>query len=299
MITVDCIQGSDQWLTARLGLPTASQFSRIITPKKLKPSDASDGYLAELSAEWLIGEPIDPATNDWMTRGTELEPKAVRYYEAQRDVDTVEVGLCLTDDRLAGCSPDRLIGDDGGLEIKCPSAKVHVGYLMNGVDRDHTSQVQGCLWVTGRAWWDVMSFNPAMPPSIVRVERSQEYMDALDVAIPAFTDRLAHMREKLLALGCKPKTPKKERTVARRKPEGPAINAEPVPEMIGASGADRYEALVDHVARTNDIEMGDAATLVMAWMEPTWTISSLGDADEWRLVREVATARDWRQAVTA
>ncbi len=299
MITIDCQLGSPEWLTARLGLPTASQFGRIVTPKTLKPSASAIGYRHELCAEWLIGEPIDPVANDWMDRGTELEPQAVKYYEAQRDIDTIEVGLCLTDDRTAGCSPDRLIGDDGGLEIKCPSAKVHVGYLMTGVDRDHMAQVQGCLWVTGRRWWDVMSFNPAMPPSIVRVERDPKYMDALDGAMAAFVEKLAEMRDKLTAMGCTPKPPKKERAVTRRKIDRPPINAESVPEMVGASGSDRYEALVDYVAARNDIEMDDAAVLVAEWMKGTdRLVVDFVDDFVWQRVRQIATAREW-QAVTA
>ena len=302
MIVVECIQGSPEWLTARLGLPTASQFHRVLTPKTLKLSSSADAYRNELCAEWLIGEPIDPAANEWMQRGTELEPQAVAYYEAQRDVDTTEVGLCLTDDRLAGCSPDRLIGDDGGLEVKCPSAKVHVGYLLKGVEGDHMAQVQGCLFVTGRQWWDVMSFNPAMPPSIVRVERDPKFMAALEAALENFTTALADMREKLLAMGCKPKPPKKEQAVSRRKPDGPAIPAEPVPEMADADCAGRYEGLVDHVAGLCDIEMEDASGVVAIWMnERAILMTDFDDRATWQRVREMVTTLDWKaraQAIT-
>ena len=302
MITVECEQGSQAWLNARLGIPTASQFDRILSPKTLKPSASAEGYRHELLAEWLLGEPIDTVNTEWMQRGIELEPRAVQFYEFQRDIETTRIGFCLTDDRLAGCSPDRLVGDDGGLEIKCPSAKVHVGYLIDGVAGAHIAQVQGCMWVTGRAWWDVMSFNPSLPPSLVRVQRDAKFMAALDEALPAFTTKLGEMREKLTAMGCTPKPPKKEPTVARRKTTGgPPIKAEAVPEMKGASSVERFEGLVDYVATTSGMSMGDAGAAVGMWMLDKGYKMGRFDQDEvWRTVRESATVHEWKtETVTA
>jgi len=165
MILLDLKQGSPEWHRARLGIPTASQFARILTPTG-KPSSAAERYLHELIAERLLGEQVVDYESDEMHRGTELESQAVAWYELQRDVDAQRAGFCLTDDRLCGCSPDRLIGEDGGLEIKCPSAAVHVGYLLDSVGAKFTPQVQGCLWITGRQWWDLVSFNPLLPSSV-------------------------------------------------------------------------------------------------------------------------------------
>ena len=93
MITVECEQGSTQWLNARLGIPTASQFDRILSPKTLKPSASAEGYRHELLAEWLLGEPIDTVNTEWMQRGIELEPRAVQFYEFQRDIETTRIGF--------------------------------------------------------------------------------------------------------------------------------------------------------------------------------------------------------------
>jgi hypothetical protein len=197
--------GSFEWLQARLGIPTASCFSKIVSPKQLKPSAQATGYMHQLCAEWLIGAPLDELDTPAMARGRELEPQAVRYYEMQRDCETTVAGFCLNDDRTIGCSPDRLVGQDGGLEIKCPMGKQQVSNILNGVDGEHRCQVQGCLWVTGRSWWDVLSFHPQLACSLVRVERDPAFMAALDDALPAFVEGLAEMRGKLEALGCVPK----------------------------------------------------------------------------------------------
>jgi len=183
-------QGSREWIQARLGIPTASQFHRIISSKTMKPSASAGGYLYELVAERIIGESLDELVTAYMERGAALEDEAVKFYELQRNLDTERVGFCLRDDGRVGCSPDRLVGGDGGLEIKCPSAKTHVGYLIGEPQNEYRAQVQGCLWITGRDWWDWLSFHPDMPPALIRFRRDEEFIAALDEAMSEFLGRL-------------------------------------------------------------------------------------------------------------
>lgn len=201
MIILNCEQGSDEWKRARLGIPTASQLHKVLTPRTGKLSSQADGYAHELLAEEMLGHPLDDAASDFMTRGTLLEKSAVEFYEFQRDLRTQKVGFILRDDRRTGCSPDRLVGDDGGLEIKCPSAKVHVGYML-GQDADtYKCQVQGALWITGRAWWDWLSYNPELPPVLIRFERDEEFISKLASAVDQFIEYLSECRVKLIANG--------------------------------------------------------------------------------------------------
>lgn len=208
MIRVECVQGSPEWLAARIGLPTASQFHRLITPKTAKESGSADGYLAELVAEWLLGEPLDPEVSQFMERGTELEESAIRFYELQRDCDVERVGFVLTDDHQAGCSPDGLVGDEGGLELKCPSAQVHVGYLIaleyEPQPTQYYAQIQGAMLVTGRAWWDFLSYNPRLPSALVRYPRDDVFCQKLSVILEGFTARLREAKEKMIARGYHP-----------------------------------------------------------------------------------------------
>ena len=204
MIILPVTQGSDEWLQARLGLPTASRFDDILTPKTMKPSTASRKYIAELAAEWILGEPLESVNTDFMQRGTDLEKQAIAYYEIEHDVKTTEAGFVLRDDRLIGCSPDRLIGDDGGLEIKAPSAKKHMAYLLGIEELCPRGQVQGGLWICERSYWDVMSFNPYMPPVLRRYGRDEEYLGKLEDAMIDFVARLAEAKERARELGCVP-----------------------------------------------------------------------------------------------
>src|SRR5699024_4358299 len=129
-------QGSDQWLEARAGILTASTIGQLITAKTIKPAmnDRSRGLCQTLIAERITGhvEPVHP--NRAMTRGTLLEPEARRIYAEQTGQGVGEVGFARldTDTYTLGSSPDGLVGETGGIEIKSPSAKVHVATVLSG-----------------------------------------------------------------------------------------------------------------------------------------------------------------------
>ncbi len=191
MIALNVRQGSSEWLDARLGLPTASAFHNLITPRTRQPSKSADRYLHRLLAEHQLGRPLDDASSLWMERGNEMEQEAVRLYEFQHDIDTEVVGFVLRDDGRVGCSPDRFVGDNGILEIKVPSAEVHAGYLMGvSLEDVYRPQVQGMLWVCERQWADLMAYNPEMRPALVRVERDEEFIEALAEIVDSFVVRL-------------------------------------------------------------------------------------------------------------
>ena len=199
MRTLNVVQGSREWQAARLGIPTASGFERILTPTG-KLSASADGYMCQLLAEQLIGQPMDLADTGFMQRGSTMEAEAVKYYELQRGVDTAKVGFCLRDDGRVGCSPDRLVGDDGLLEIKCPAAPVHVMYMLEGFPKKYMPQVQGQLWITGRKWCDCLSYNPELPPALLRVERDEEYIEKLSDAMDEFLVNLDDAALKLFKM---------------------------------------------------------------------------------------------------
>lgn len=172
----------------------------------MKPSSQTDKYINELLAEWLLGVPLDPAHSQLMDRGTELEVKAAQLYAIMNNATPATVGLCLHDTLEVGASPDRLVGEDGLLEIKCPSPHTHIGYLLNGVDADYRCQVQGQLWITGRQWLDFLSYHPTMPEFQIRVERDTEFIQALSDAVDAFLDQLERGKQRLIELGAVPQS---------------------------------------------------------------------------------------------
>jgi len=206
MIVLDMEQGSMEWTQARLGIPTASRFSDILTPKKLTYSASADRYMRELLAEWVLGYPVEEWSSAWAERGESLEPEARRAYAFERGLTVETVGFVLRDDRLVGCSPDGFAGE-GGLELKCPSAKVHLGYLLDhdSLVEEYKLQIHGGLWLTERPWWDVMSYHPGLPPVLVRVAPDAEILKALDDALANFLAVMQTKRVKLREMGIAPR----------------------------------------------------------------------------------------------
>lgn len=196
MKIIECEQGSAEWIEARLGIPSASNFAKLVKMNGDKSTQAS-AYIQALAAEKITGEPTYMKVTEHMERGTELEPYARDAYERITGESVEQVGFCLHDDIEAGASPDGLVGEEGGLEIKCPSAQIHIEYLeANKVPAKYYQQVQGCLWVTGRLWWDFMSYHPDMKPLIVTVERDEDFISKLETQVRIAVDKINELVEK-------------------------------------------------------------------------------------------------------
>jgi putative phage-type endonuclease len=198
MIILTDEQGSPEWLASRLGRPSASNFGRLVTGNG-KPSSSAESYINEMIAERLTGRSKPFYTNEHMERGNALEPEAREAYEFITDLEVVETGFILHDSEEFGCSPDGLVAEQGGLEIKCPSDSVHVSYLRAGkVPSKYYQQVQGCLWITGREWWDFMSYHPEMPHLLVRAHRNEKYIEAMAEQVEAAVETIVKETERLV-----------------------------------------------------------------------------------------------------
>lgn len=175
MIISEHEQGTDEWFNDRLGIATASMFTSIMTLKQLKR--AKTDYIYLLAAEAITQvEQTDRFENKHTQRGNLLEPDAVLRYEFDHDVDCSLVGLCKPEiASMYGASPDALIGDDGGLEVKCPELKKHLQYITDNVLPDeYKPQVYGSLFVTGRDYWDFMSYSEDYKPFYIRTTKEDE-----------------------------------------------------------------------------------------------------------------------------
>lgn len=187
----DVIQGSEEWLAMRKGRPTASNFSKVMTAAKGDLSKSAAGYIQELIAECFCPEWIDFAGNKFTDRGTELEPKAREAFTAHTGLAVEQVGFCTREDGVVGCSPDGLIKWESGkyragLELKCPSPKTHVGYVLNGVlPDDYKQQVHGGMAVTGLDEWHFFSWYPNLKPFHLIVRRDA-YTEKLSASLDQF-----------------------------------------------------------------------------------------------------------------
>lgn len=174
-----------------MGIPTASQFATVMAKGKGGgESKTRRTYMLKLAGERLTGEPMDNYTNSHMERGQAMEAEARNAYAFMRDADPEPVGFIRNN--TAGASPDSLLGDDGLLEIKTALPHILIDRLLKGgLPPEHKAQVQGQLWVSERAWCDLVIYWPGLPLFVHRVARDDDYIQGLSKEVARFNAELA------------------------------------------------------------------------------------------------------------
>jgi len=199
-------QRDADWYAARVGKATASRFRDAIAALKSgAPAQAQRDYATELVVERLTQQPAQRYATAAMQWGTEQEPAARAAYERVTGISVEETGFIAHDTLLAGCSPDGLIDWDGLIEIKCPySSANHIETLLRGMPDEHIPQVQGQLWITGRQWCDLVSFDPRMPVElqlhVQRIQRDPGFIADLEAKVTSFLQQVGTQVEALRRL---------------------------------------------------------------------------------------------------
>jgi len=198
-----CEQGSPEWFQVRLGLPTGSEFGTVLASGRGGgESKTRRTYLYKLAAERITGDPMENYVSKDMERGKALEPEARAYYEMLNDVAIERIGFIKNG--RTGCSPDGLIGKDGGLEIKVvlPHTLVAAHAHPSGtIPPEYVPQVQGNIWCSEREWFDFLLYCPKLPAFLVRVYRQQGFIDMLAESVEQFNNELDALVTKIKGVG--------------------------------------------------------------------------------------------------
>lgn len=190
-------QGTYEWLRERAGKVTASRIADLMAKTKSGYAASRANYMAELITERLTGEPREGFSNSAMQWGTDTEPMAREMYEQRELVSVEQVGMVphpsIAD---SGASPDGLVGNDGLIEIKCPTTATHLATLES--EKVPDKYVKQMLWqmaCTGRQWCDFMSFDPRLPENmqvfVKRIERDDKAITEIEEAVKLFLAELA------------------------------------------------------------------------------------------------------------
>lgn len=192
MKVYDCQQGTPEWLDIRKGKLTGSNAQAI----------ASNGKGLETLAYEIMAESYskntERYTNEDMERGHELEDMARNLYTLETGNVVKQVGF-VERDEYVGCSPDGIIGEEGGLEIKCPNDKNHLYTAITGeYDKKYYWQVQMTLLITGRQWWDLVFFNPNLPKEllITRLIPESQAFDKLEKGLGKGIELIKQIKQK-------------------------------------------------------------------------------------------------------
>lgn len=195
-------QGSEEWHSMRLGKITASRMSDVMSKGRGNaPSKTSETYMIELISEIITGSAKPFFENDAMRWGTETEDQARAMYELNSGNEVKEVAFIEYSEYI-GVSPDGLIGDDGLLEVKCPTSTTQIKRALSGsYSSDYKAQIQMQLWVSGREWCDFLSFDPRIDCDasylLERVYRDEDYIADMEVKTISFVENMLEQLNKL------------------------------------------------------------------------------------------------------
>jgi len=188
-----CEQGTPEWHEARRGIPTASEFATVMAKGEGKTRRT---YMLKLAGEIITGECAESYSNGHMERGKTMEAEARELYALRNDVDPELVGF-IRNGRM-GCSPDSLIGERGGLEVKTCLPHILIEHLLrDDMPPVFKAQVQGTLLVSGRDWWDLTVYWPKMTLVVHRALPEREYLANLRGEIDRFNDELDALVERV------------------------------------------------------------------------------------------------------
>jgi putative phage-type endonuclease len=190
-------QGTPEWFAERLGRVTASRLADVLAKTKTGYSASRANYMTQLVLERITKTRAESYSNAAMQWGNEQEPFARAAYEAHTGQMVEEVGFIQHPDiEDAGASPDGLVGDDGMVEIKCPSSSTALECWLihaqggNPVDAKYYAQMQFQMRCANRSWCDYVVFDPRMPAKaqlfVFRVQRNAEFLKIAEDEVITF-----------------------------------------------------------------------------------------------------------------
>ena len=196
-------QGTPEWYSKRGGIPTASCFHLVLTPKKFELASARKKYACRLIAERLMNYQADSLDKiEHIANGKALEPFAVAQLEEIYEIQTRPIGFIRTNDGRYGASPDRVAGVSSDLssvdtvvEVKCPTITTQMERLIFGHDDAYILQVQGQLWIAEADKAIFYSYSDRMPGYKVETGRQESVIRKLVSALDQFSEELDEWTE--------------------------------------------------------------------------------------------------------
>jgi YqaJ-like viral recombinase domain len=199
----DAADDREAFLQARCGSLGASKVREAFSRLKRggERTKAAEELMYEIAAERLTGVPAKRVNAMWW--GTQHEEEARSSYAFLTNLPVVKVGpIPHPTIANAHASPDSLVGDDGGVEFKCPTSATHLKTLLaDAIPEEHLPQIHWNMACSGRAWWDFVSYDPRFPEGLQffqqRVMRDETAIASMEAEAAAF---LAELENKLKAL---------------------------------------------------------------------------------------------------
>ena len=167
-------QGSEAWFKLRENKFTAS-MANVIRANGL----GLETYIRNKKAKKEF------KGNKSTQRGNDLEGWAVAMYESIKKVETKEIGA-ITNSKYeqALASPDRLVEDDGMIEVKCFEKKAFLKIKESRtIPRKVISQMEMQLMMSERKWNDFVLFHPEYKLIVIRIYPDKNIFDEIELGL--------------------------------------------------------------------------------------------------------------------
>jgi len=189
------------------GFVTPSGIARMMTAGRGKKEwgKVAYEYAKELALQRIGIDVPEYAYGNAIDWGNEHEPEALAVYEFKNVVQIHGSQEFIEHPELewVGGTPDGLIGKQGGVDVKCPyKVTNHLNNILYGAQLDdYKWQLQGYMWITGRQWWDLASYDPRFTPDlqlwVIRQERDQELIDQIESRYQEFEEIIKQYAKQL------------------------------------------------------------------------------------------------------
>jgi exodeoxyribonuclease (lambda-induced) len=199
------LQRTPAWYQARIGKLTASRMADAMEFRKDGKEGAARKKLrTEIVAERMTDIIIEHYVTPAMLWGIETEPQAKEFAVENLGLNIVECGFFDHPDiEYFGASPDGLVGDDGLIEIKCPTTTTHIDWVIaDVVPEEYKPQMLAQLLCTGRKYCEFLSFDPRIPKRqyfLKRFEPTAEELANVRVSAIQFLLEVDTLFEKVTA----------------------------------------------------------------------------------------------------
>lgn len=219
--------------------PTADTVRRALLGERTEEfSDTARRYAADLAIERISTKPHGEPVKAWvLERGHTMEEIARRQYEARTGLFVTEAGICITDDGKFGYSTDGLVDTDGLIEIKAPIDSIKIlAMLRTGDTSEYDHQMQGGMWITGRAWCDFIMYVPDLAAVgrdlfVKRIYRDEAFIEKMVTQLVLFDGLVRETQEVFMGVTIFGGMPAAEAS------EPPQIEPQNIPENIPAPAA--------------------------------------------------------------
>lgn len=205
-------QRSNAWVVKRLGFCGCSRLGDVLAEgRNGQPSTTRRNYMAELLCERLTGKHAEHFMTQEMKWGVENENPARSEYEARHGIMVQETGGKEHPSiPWWWGSPDGIVGNDGGIEIKCCNTMNHLDVVFTGkIQTGYIYQISGYVEIFEREWYTYIGYDPRLPENVSFYEK-KFYRKDLPIAkvksgVIQFLSELEDLVDKVKKIGIEPK----------------------------------------------------------------------------------------------